>query len=100
MANQAGEYKNFTGTIVWGETIGQVKNACIELKTTSNQKTIVFRGGIWEDGICGHGVSLGVIWKNGTWKDGIWHNGTWENGNWLNGEWYDGDWKNGTWKNG
>lgn len=81
VADEGGEYKNFTGKIDYRGSKAKVKNAHFLLG-----KSIIG----WLDG----------VWLNGTFKDGFWNKGTWVKGIWKRGEWYDGDWKNGTWENG
>ena len=51
IANTAGEYENFTGTIEWGDSHGQVTRATFELDRH------------------------GIVWKDGTWENGVWENG-------------------------
>ena len=111
VANQKGEYKNFTGEIDWRGTKGTVKNATFDLTSTGvywykgtwekgNWKDGVWEDGIWKAGIWRDGFWEGGTWHNGTWFDGVWERGTWQNGTWIDGVWQDGTWKNGTWKNG
>lgn len=127
VANQDGEYKNFTGTIDYPRlTIkARVKDANFKLSGRffefydgiwingklrwsstiwhngtweSGRFTGEWKNGVWEDGI------FNGVWRNGTWKDGvfegIWQNGTWEYGTWMDGKWEDGVWKNGQWYDG
>ena len=107
VANQPGEYNNFTGTIDWRGIKGQVKNAAFEL--TTYNKGIFWYEGTWENGTF-QGYWKDGTWKNGTWKWGVFDNGTWENGTWkkgnfwngtwIKGTWQDGEWHSGTWENG
>lgn len=94
IANQEGEYKNFTGKIDWKGINGKVINATFKLVTGMNYD-IIWERGTWFNG----------VWKNGYWKDGVWERGTWESttifgSTWKNGFWKDGQWVNGTWFNG
>jgi hypothetical protein len=102
VANQAGIYKKFFGTIDWKGNKGEVQNADFEL--TPDGK-INWDGGVWENGTWhkGHwknGTWQNGWWQNGTWQNGWWKQGTWKNGVWYDGVWYDGVWQKGTWKNG
>ena len=99
VANQAGEYKNFTGIIDWKGSKGQVKNADFELQANGD---IWWHNGYWVKGIWNRGEWQKGWWENGTWKNGSWLNGKWQNGTWKNGDfnygtWYDGVWENGDW---
>lgn len=95
VAYEPGQYKNFTGTIDFGDIKAKVKNATFSLSSTDPQQEILWEDGIWENGLWHLGT-----WKKGTWKKGTWGTGTWESGVWENGKWMGGDWKQGTWKNG
>ena len=97
VANQAGVYKKFFGTIDWKGNKAEVKNADFEL--TADGK-IYWNGGGWFNGTWKNGVWVKGIWQDGTWQDGWWYNGTWKKGLWHNGVWYNGTWKGGTWKKG
>lgn len=59
IADKPGEYKNFTGTIKWKGTNGNVENATFKLNESD---------------------SVPIVWQNGTWKDGTWKFGVWKNG--------------------
>lgn len=125
IANEEGMYKNFTGTIDWGETQGQVRNATFRLNDYAKDKSVSFENGVWQNGTMHYGVFKNGTWKNGTakgvdfWHHAIWEKGifdiakdrygnvsgmfrggTWKNGTWKNGIWQSGIWKNGTWQNG
>ena len=101
VANQQGKYKNFTGTIDWQGTKGQVRNATFSLdKYGIYWYDGTWEQGTWEQGTWEYGTWQGGTWKNGRWNIGYWDGGTWKNGTWNNGYWYDGIWLNGTWNNG
>ena len=123
VADQEGEYTNFTGYIDWkGSCQADVKNADFTLVSYKEfggvYGGIIWHNGIFEKGYFGFGTwEKGTwqdgnfyrgVWKNGTWKDGsfqgesdgVWSDGTWENGTWLNGTWENGTWENGTWQDG
>jgi len=99
---EKGEYKDFTGIILWGDNEGVVENACfkLDLEVRSGFKFVTFHSGIWKNGIWENGFWLNGTWKNGIWKDGTWLNGTWENGGWHRGNWHNGLWLNGADKQG
>ena len=121
IANQKGDYNNFTGIIQWGKSFGTVTDAYFSLV---NNGIILFDSGIWENGTWeqkdDNSGYFQATWKNGIWKAGffgnqdggrgIWENGTWyngcfagerwENGQWKNGQWSRGIWENGTWYDG
>lgn len=84
VADTAGEYKKFTGTIKWKGSEGKVRGATFELDHVDG---ILWKGGIWLNG----------TWEDGYWEDGIWEDGTWKDGVWEAGEWKKGFWGNGTW---
>ena len=86
VANTAGEYKKFTGTIEWKGSNARVRNATFEL----SRNGIVWQDGVWEGG----------IWENGIWWDGTWRDGVWKGGDWQDGKWKGGNWKNGKWERG
>ena len=101
IADKPGKYENFTGTIRWMGTVGNVTNATFNL-----QKSDRFHHGIWwyhdtwNNGIWDNGLWDYGIWKDGTWIDGQWIDGTWEDGTWEDGTWEGGDWKGGNWRGG
>ena len=97
VANQPGEYKNFTGTIDWQGSKAQVKHATFKLTSVFG---ISWKNGTWNNGTWKFGFWHDGIWNSGTWEDGQWYNGTWKNGTWRYGTWSNGTWKNGTWKDG
>ena len=98
VACEEGEYKDFTGIIMWGETEGVVENATFVLSDLKFAKAIVFHSGVWENGYWGYGTWESGIWRNGTWKKGIWKGGIWKDGNWKRGIWHGGVWEKGTWR--
>lgn len=51
-------------------------NARLEI----NEKTLIFNGGTWYNGVWKFGAFRGGEWKFGTWEDGVWFGGTWFNG--------------------
>jgi len=75
VAYHKGEYKNFTGTVIWKNTAGDVKDATFYL----NNEGIVFVDGTWEDGH--FGGNHFDQWENGTWKKGEWISGFDKDGN-------------------
>ena len=101
IANQPGEYKNFTGEIKWKGTRGKVRNATFELFQDGDyDKDILWYDGIWEKGTFNDGYWKKGIWKGGTWNGGTWRDGIFENGTWDGGTWKDGTWEYGKWLNG
>ena len=106
VANQESIYKNFTGTIDWKGSKGQVKNADFELdrfgirfKSGTWESGVFdgnFKGGTWLNGVFDNGYFEGGTWKNGTWRYGYFQGGIWENGTWKDGYFEGGTWKNGT----
>jgi len=105
IACEGGEYKDFSGIIMWGGTEGVVENATFIIAECFGLKLIIFYlgtwvSGIWEYGSWKRGLWKDGVWENGIWEDGIWENGTWKDGEWNGGTWHDGTWKKGTWKRG
>ena len=100
IANQQGEYKNFTGQIDFGDTKGTVSNATFILKEVIGfpWKQVVWKDGTWEDGTWCNGTWRNGTWKKGTWRDGYWVEGTWKNGTWQDGLWGEGIWEGGIWE--
>lgn len=73
------------------------RNEVIDVDDSGN---VIWRNGIWIDG-----VAKFYTWDKGIWLDGDWHGGTWYNGRWEsgthhNGYWFEGTWVNGVWKSG
>lgn len=92
VANKAGRYKGFTGTINVGNTNATVSDATFKIQSNGD---VTWDNGTWEDGTWNNGT-----WRNGTWEKGTWNGGTWEKGDWEDGTWNDGDWEDGTWHKG
>ena len=75
VACEVGEYKDFTGIIMWGNNESVVENADFGLGGTPFFKFTSFYSGVWDNGYWYSGT-----WKDGTWEDGVWMDGTWEEG--------------------
>ena len=100
VAEENGEYENFTCIIKCHGEIGHVSNATFKLGYYMGYGYITWEKGTWISGTWYNGTWKNGTWKNGTWCDGTWENGTWEDGTWQNGEWDNGTWKDGLWKFG
>lgn len=121
LAFEPGEYRGFSGWILYGGVDGWVRDATFRISNDNSFKWIEFMDGIWLNGTFDKAEWKGGQWRNGTfkseaiwwlgewlngtfdggmWMDGIWRNGTWINGTWGNGIWCDGEWMNGTWEDG
>ena len=100
IACEEGEYKDFSGIIFWGDNEGVVENATFDLEEWIFSKAIVFKKGIWENGVLEYGTWEDGTWKNGIWESGAWNGGIWKNGIWENGAWGGGIWENGAWGGG
>lgn len=70
-------------------------NARLEIE----QKTLIFNGGTWYNGIWKFGAWRGGEWKYGTWQDGVWFNGVWQDGTFENGIIFNGTFFQGTFLN-
>lgn len=127
VANQKGNYSNFTGQVEWKKSNFEVKNADFELSEKGIYRSlfnsdILFQNGIIVDGyinrtIIKHcefqdGVAEEVYWEDGIWHKGTmrfdafqrntswWVDGTWKGGTWEGGIWWDGVWERGIWVDG
>jgi len=98
IACEAGEYKDFSGIIIWGDNESVVENATFNLEEYPTLKLITFHSGVWHDGIWWGGTWENGIWESGTWEDGNWKNGIWNHGKWLKGTWHSGVWQDGIWE--
>ena len=103
VANQPGDYDNFTGRIEFGNNSGEVQSATFKLLEDGN--TIQWTKGTWLNGTWSNGGYFGGgTWKNGTWNGGDFFNGVWENGTWSvlahDFEFTNSTWKNGVWSGG
>lgn len=102
-----GDYEDFSGYIIWGDTEAFVEHATFRLIDKPRISGIVFGGkislvhrviwddGTWIDGVWGDGTWNGGIWKYGTWMNGVWAGGTWMDGVFERGEWWNGEWHGG-----
>ena len=70
-------------------------NARLEIEN----KTLIFNGGTWYNGIWKFGAWRGGEWKFGTWQDGVWFNGVWQDGTFENGIIFNGTFFQGTFMN-
>ena len=70
-------------------------NARLEIEN----KTLIFNGGTWYNGIWKFGAWRGGEWKYGTWQDGVWFNGVWQDGTFENGIIFNGTFFQGTFMN-
>ena len=107
MASEMGDYRNFTGYVLFNKTEGWAENADFDIQ--NGGWSIIWRSGTWsgtmwnarwDGGVWKGGKWYGHLWNGGTWLDGVWHDGMWHGGDWMNGEWYDGEWFDGTWHDG
>jgi len=100
--NKPGEYKDFSGTILWNDTKCEVRNSSFTINKEKNNDNhdiifhdVIFEKGILYDAYVEKGINLGCdifdsFLENVLWRKGVLSNCTW----------YDGQWKRGVWKNG
>ncbi|GHS90553.1 hypothetical protein FACS1894139_10110 [Planctomycetales bacterium] len=96
LADADGQYRNFTGKIIYGDTVASVRDATFSLE----EAKIYWLDGVWLEGLWEDGVWEGGEWVFGFWYYGIWLGGVWHAGYWMDGDWFDGQWEFGVWKSG
>lgn len=95
IAIEKGEYIDFTGYVLWGQSEGWVKNASFNLDNHFFGDIVYWWNGTWVDGFM-----LNCDWQDGVWMNGMFNYGDWHNGEWMNGTFNKGEWWNGVWRNG
>lgn len=74
----------------------ETENVRIEIQN----KTLIFNGGIWFNGIWKYGAFRNGEWKFGVWENGVFFNGVWRDGTWHQGIIFNGKFFQGTFMNG
>lgn len=90
IAFEQGEYKNFNGVIMWGNTECFVKKSKFTLIIRNGVKIILWYfgeiiGGIFSDGVFNNG-----LFKNSKFMNSVFKNGKFINSEWISGEWHQG----------
>ena len=101
LATDVGEYRNFTGWILFKGTDAYVENADFDLHDSElGAWNIDFRSGVFVGGKAKHMHFHGGTWRSGTFSRGMFIRGEWLNGFFSSGSWIHGTWHGGEWHAG